>query len=115
MFPSLELHCGLNTHSIADRTQNSTVQQGDKFQKKSTLEDLLQNTFFDVIFNLVQHYLELLILIGLIHCTPPIRKPGVNFSYTIFAHSPCGPTFLHKLEAKNLDLGEQQKWIELSL
>ena len=109
------LEYSFNSRSQFNSTQNSTVQQGDKFQKKSTLEDLLQNTFFDVIFNLVQHYLELLILIGLIHCTPPIRKPGVNFSYAIFAHSPCDPNFLHKFEAKNLDLGEQQKRIELSL
>ena len=42
-------------------------------------------------------------------------RSWVDLSYTIFADSLCRPTFLHEFEAKKLDVGEWQKWIELSL
>ena len=43
------------------------------------------------------------------------RWPGVDFSYEIFADSPCRPTFSPQICAIKLGIGERRKWIELSL
>ena len=45
----------------------------------------------------------------------PSSPPGVDFSYEIFANSPCRPTFLPQICAIKLGIGERRKWIELSL